>query len=130
MFRSDVTWSKKTKKKKKVERKPINIRTGDDVIVISGEGRSATPRKVLSVVLAEGKIIVEGVNVMKDTNKKGGGSGRQAGINEQDFIEKPFPIDASNVALIDPKTKKRTRVKSKTQPDGKRVRVGKSGETI
>ena len=129
MFRSDVTWTKKFKKKKPVERKALNIRTGDDVIVISGEGRSSVPRKVLGVVLAEGKIIVEGINVMKDTKKKTGG-GRQAGINEQDFIEKPCPIDASNVALIDPQTKKRTRVRSKAQPDGKRVRIGKSGETI
>jgi large subunit ribosomal protein L24 len=125
-------WSKRTSKpksKKKVERKSLNIRTGDDVIVISGEGRSATPRKVLSVVASEGKVIVEGVNVMKDSQKNRNRGGRQAGINEQDFVEKPFPIDASNVALVDPQTKKRTRVRSKVV-DGKRVRAAKSGETI
>jgi len=126
MFRSDVTWVKKFKKKKKVERKSLNIRTGDDVIVISGEGRSPQPRKVIGVVLADGKVIVEGVNVMKDTQKKN--AQRQPG--DQDFIEKPFPIDASNVALIDPKTKQRTRVGTKVGADGKRERVGKSGETI
>ena len=124
MFRSK-------RQQQNVTRKPMNIRTGDTVLVISGEGRSKTPRKVLGVLPKEGKVLVEGVNVMKDSQKNRNKSGRASGINEQDFIEKPFPIDRSKVALIDPQSKKRTRVKIKTEADGKRVRVaGKSGETI
>jgi len=134
MPKSDVMWSKRTGKKPKskqvAKRRTLNVRTGDVVLIIEGEGRANTPRKVLSVLPAEGKVVVEGVNVMKDSQKNRNRGGRQAGINEQDFIEKPFPIDASNVALIDPQTKKRTRVKSKTNNDGKRVRAAKSGETI
>ena len=124
MFRSK-------RQQQNVTRKPMNIRTGDTVLVISGEGRSKTPRKVLGVLPKEGKVLVEGVNVMKDSQKNRNKSGRASGINEQDFIEKPFPIDRSKVALIDPQSQKRTRVKIKTEADGKRVRVaGKSGETI
>ncbi len=119
-------------------RKSLHIRVGDDVIVLSGSGsrdengkRVKTVRKVLSVLPQEGKVVVEGVNMMKDRQKNRGGSQRQSGINEQDVVEKAFPIDRSKVALVDPKDKKPTRVKMKVGADGKRVRVaGKSGETI
>ncbi len=112
-------------------RKPLRIRTGDEVIVISGESRDPnTPRKVLAVLPREGKVIVEGVNVMKDHQKQRAAT-RQSGITQQGIIEKPCPIAASRVALVDPQSKKRTRVKMQKQADGKRVRVAvKSGETI
>src|ERR1044072_1366782 len=106
MFRSN-------KKPKEVNRKALHIRTGDMVLVISGKDRSKTPRKVLGVLPKEGKVIVEGVNMMMDRQKNQRG-GRAAGINEQDMIEKPYPIDRSNVALIDPQSKKATRVKVAT----------------
>lgn len=111
-------------------RKSLHIRVGDEVVVLSGEARGRTG-KVLAVLTKDAKVIVEGVNVMKDRQKNKQRGGRQAGINEQDFIEKPFPIHRSKVALVDPQSKKRTRVKMKVQQDGTRVRVaGKSGETI
>jgi large subunit ribosomal protein L24 len=123
--------SLKHTKKHEVKPRPLRIRTGDEVLVVSGEGRSNTPRKVLAVLPRDGKVVVEGVNIMKDREKNKGGSGRQAGINQQNFIEKPCPISASNVMLIDPQSKKRTRIKMKTQPDGTRVRAAlKSGETV
>lgn len=113
-------------------RRSLNIRTGDSVIVISGGGRSKEARKVLSVLPREGKVIVEGVNVMKDSqsqkNKQGG---RDADINNQNYVEKPYPIDASNVALVDPKTGKATRVKFQKGSDGKTQRLSvKSGQAI
>jgi large subunit ribosomal protein L24 len=118
------------KKQKEVNRKPLRIRTGDEVIVIAGKDRSKTPRKVLAVLPKEGKVIVEGVNMMMDRQKQRGG-GRASGINQQDMIEKPYPIDRSNVALVDPQSRKRTRVRMKAQADGTRTRVAtKSGETI
>lgn len=117
------------RKPKEINRKPLHIKTGDDVIVISGDDKGKNPRKVLAVLPKERKVIVEGVNVMKDRKKQQGG-GRQAGINEQDVIEKAFPIDAAKVMLVDPKSKKRTRVKIATV-GGKRERVAtKSGESI
>ena len=118
------------KKQQAGKRKPMHIRVGDEVVVLSGRDRSTTPRKVLSVLPREGKVIVEGVNMMADHQKAQGG-GRASGINQQNVIEKAFPIDRSKVALIDPQSKKRTRIKMKTQPDGTRVRSAlKSGETV
>ncbi len=110
--------------------KPLRIRTGDDVIVLTGKSRDPkTPRKVLGTLPQEGKVIVEGVNMMKDRQKPKGGQ-RASGINQEENIVKPFPIDASNVALIDPKSGKATRVKMVVQ-DGKRVRVSvKSGDPL
>ncbi len=110
--------------------RPLGIRTGDNVIVLSGAGKSAEPRKVLGVLPREGKVLVEGVNVMKDRERSKGGAGARGG-NGQEVVEKPFPIDRSKVALVDPKTKKATRVKVTTGADGKKVRTSvKSGETI
>src|SRR5688500_5562433 len=118
------------KHKKEVNRKPLHIRTGDMVLVISGEGRGDTPRKVLGVLPRDGKVIVEGVNVMMD-RQKNRKAARQSAISEEKMVPKPCPIHRSKVALIDPQSKKRTRVKVKEQADGTRVRVaGKSGETI
>ena len=126
MFRGGNSHSSKIK-----EPKQLHIRTGDTVIVLSGDERiSKTPRQVLSTLPKEGKVIVEGVNMMKDRTPKNKRAAPQAGINEQDFIEKPFAIHRSKVALIDPQTKKPTRVKVKKGSDGKRVRIAKSGEII
>jgi len=107
----------------------LNIRKGDKVVVITGKSRDRkTPREVLSVLPAEGKVVVEGVNVVKDTPSK---RSRAAGQGNEGITEKPMPIDASNVMLIDPKSGTATRVKRVKGEDGKVARVSvKSGETI
>lgn len=108
----------------------LHIRTGDAVLIIAGEGRSKVPHKVLSVLPRQGKVIVEGVNVMKDSQKNKQQGGRQADINQQNFIEKPYPVDVSNVALVDPASGKRTRVRlQKSDGAVKRIAV-KSGQAI
>lgn len=112
---------------KNTERKKMRIRTGDMVLVISGEDRSKTPRKVLKVLPNEGKVVVEGVNVMKDSQKQ---NQQQQGAAEN-FIEKPYPIDASNVALVDPKSGAPTRIRVQVDKDGKKQRIAvKSGEVV
>lgn len=104
--------------------KPMGIRAGDEVIVLSGASKSAEPRKVISTLPREGKVVVEGVNLMKDRQRK-------AGQNAQEVVEKPFPIHRSKVALFDAKTKKPTRVKNVVDGEGKKTRVSvKSGATI
>jgi large subunit ribosomal protein L24 len=111
----------------------LHVRTGDKVIVISGGGRSKEVRTVLGVLPREGKVIVEGVNVMKDSQsqKQQQRSGRQADINNQNYIEKPVPIDVSNVQLVDPKSGKPTRVKFQKSAEGKLERIAvKSGQAI
>lgn len=114
----------------KTDSKPakLNIRKGDQVVVISGKNRDRkTPKTVLEVLPKKGKVVVEGVNVMKDTPNKR----QQQQGGEQGITEKAMPIDASNVMLVDPKSGKATRVKRVKGADGKVSRVSiKSGETI
>jgi len=113
----------------KVAVKPLRIRQGDQVLVIAGEGKSSSPRKVLSVLPREGKVLVEGINVMKDSQPKRNAGGDN--INSQDFIEKPCPIHASNVMLVDPQSSKATRVKIARTADGNARRIAvKSGQEI
>ncbi len=110
-----------------------NIKKGDTVIVISGEGKAQKndkgvleykPRKVLEIILEKGKVLVEGANIItkhtKPTsqNTKGG------------IIKKEAPIAISNVMLWDAKAGAPTKVKL-TREEGKLVRISKkSGEVI
>lgn len=104
----------------------INIHKDDMVVVLTGKYKDRTqPRKVLSVLRDKGKVIVEGVNVVKDMPKK-----TQQGGADQGITEKTMPIDASNVMLVDSKGVP-TRIRLVKGEDGKRTRVAvKSGETI
>lgn len=99
------------------------IKKGDRVIVISG-GDKGKIGEVLKTLPKEGRVIVQGVHTVKrhqrPTQTSAGG-----------IIEKELSIDVSNVALLDPKTNKPTRVGFKTLEDGKKVRVSKkSGEVL
>jgi large subunit ribosomal protein L24 len=115
--------SKKTETKRS---KPLGIRVDDTVVVIAGKNKGSEPRKVIAVDRAKGRVTVEGVNVMKDRER----NASQGRGGQTEVVEKAFPIDRSNVMLLDPQTKKPTRAKIEVR-DGKRVRVGiKSGEVI
>ena len=116
------------RKKPQPKRKPMRIKAGDEVIVIAGEGRiGKTPRKVIQVFPREGKVLIEGVRVVKDTPPKGQ---QNNAAQQPDFIEKPQPIDASNVALWDAKAKKPTRIRMKIE-GGNKTRVAvRSGEGL
>ena len=101
----------------------FKIKKDDKVVVLTGKDKGATG-KVLRVLRAENRVVVEGVNVAKRHNKPSQTSG--GGIEK---IE--LPIHISNVALADPKSGKASRVGFKTLKDGKKVRVArKSGETV
>lgn len=100
----------------------FKVKKGDTVIVLTGKdkGKTGEIKKVLTDDL---KVVVSGVNVQTKHRKP---SQTNAGGLEK--IE--APIHVSNVALVDPKTKKATRVGYKTVGD-KKVRVARrSGETI
>jgi large subunit ribosomal protein L24 len=96
----------------------VKIHKGDRVLVLTGKdkGRQSTVMQVLPRV---GKIIVEDVNVAKRHTKP-----RQAG-SPGGIIEKPMPLDASNVAIINPSDGKPTRVGFRVNSDGTKVRVCK-----
>ena len=95
---------------------------GDKVIVISGadKGKTGLVQKVYPKL---DKVVVEGVNVHKKHKKP------TQGTPEGSVIDMYVPIPACKVALIDPKTKKATRVHM-GEKNGKKVRLAKSGESI
>ncbi|HYM94987.1 MAG TPA: 50S ribosomal protein L24 [Chitinophagaceae bacterium] len=96
-----------------------NIRKGDSVVVIAGNDKDlAKPRTVKLVLLDEGKVIVEGVNIVS-RHSKPNAQNTQGGI-----IKKEAPIHISNVMLWDPAQKSGARVK-RERKDGKTVRVFK-----
>ena len=100
------------------------IRKGDRVQVLAGRDKGKRG-EVLSVAPAESRALVQGVNMVK-RHQKPRGLNQPGGI-----IEKEAPIHLSNLALIDPKSDKPTRVGIRTLPDGSRVRFSKrSGEQI
>jgi len=100
----------------------MKIKKNDKVIIISGKDKGKTG-KVLKVSPAENKIIVDGVNIRKK-HQKPTRSGQKGQI-----IDKIFPIQVSNVMLIDPKSGKPTRV-GKKLVGGKYVRIAKKSDTV
>lgn len=101
----------------------LKIKKGDEVIVLTGKNKGAKG-EVLKVMPTEGRVLVQGVNVVKKHRKPS-----QMGPGGIEEVERS--IHVSNVALADPKTGKATRVGYKVLKDGKKVRVAKkSGETI
>jgi large subunit ribosomal protein L24 len=94
------------------------IRHDDNVIVISGKDKGKTG-KVIRVEPANGRVFVEGLNMIKRHQRPvPGRPNLQVGV-----IEKEGPIHVSNVAIVDPKTKKPTRLGVTRNEQGKRVRV-------
>jgi large subunit ribosomal protein L24 len=94
------------------------IRHDDNVIVISGKDKGKTG-KVIRVEPDKGRVYVEGLNMIKRHQRPvAGRPNLQVGV-----IEKEGPIHVSNVAIVDPKDHKPTRVGYKTNEQGKRVRV-------
>ena len=103
------------------------IKKGDLVVVIAGKDRDlATPRRVLEMNNANSRVLVEGVNMVKRHTKPNPQRNIKGGI-----LERESPLHISNVMLIDPETKRPTRVGTKKLEDGKRVRVARrSGAVI
>ena len=102
----------------------MNFKVGDEVVVIAGSDKGKTG-KIIKTLKNENRVIVEGVRVAKKHQKP---TGQETG----GIIEVEKPIDASNVMLIDPKTKKRTRVGHTTdEKTNKKIRISKkSNEKI
>lgn len=100
------------------------LRKNDEVVVITGKdkGRQGT----IAQVMANGKILVNGVNVVKKHQKPNPTAGVQGGI-----VEKTMPMESSNVLVVNPATGKGDRVGFKLLEDGKKIRVFKSnGEPV
>jgi len=108
---------------KSAEKTKMRVRRGDNVVVISGRDKGKTG-EVLRVDRERNRVLVQGVNMMKRHQRPTQTS--PGGINEFEAT-----IHVSNIALVDPKTDKPTRVGFKTLDDGRKVRVAmRSGEVI
>lgn len=95
----------------------MKIRKGDNVIVISGKDKGKKG-KVARNFPSLNKVIVEGVNVHKK-NEKARKSDQKGQI-----VEKPMPINVSNIAIFDSKKNKPTRI-GYGEDKGKKVRIAK-----
>jgi large subunit ribosomal protein L24 len=101
----------------------LKIKKGDKVVVITGRDKGKTG-EVKQVMPAENRVIVDGVNMVKRHTSPSAG-------NAGGIVEKEASIHISNIAYVDPKTDKPTRVGYKTLEDGRKVRYAKrSGEII
>ena len=96
----------------------MKIVKGDKVVVIAGKdkGKEGVVQAVYPKV---NKVVVEGVNTHKKHQKP------TQQNPEGTIVEMYVPIDASNVAIVDPKTKKASRVGYAFDKDGNKVRVAK-----
>ena len=102
----------------------MNLKVGDKVVVIAGKSKG-TEGKIIKTLKKENRVIVEGVRVAKKHQKP---TGQESG----GILDIEAPIAASNVMIVDPKTKKRTRIGHTTDTKtGKKIRITKkSNEKI
>lgn len=100
------------------------IKRDDTVIVLAGKDKGRTGR--VMKVCQNGRLIIEGINMMKKHVRPNPNANEQGGI-----LEREAPIQPSNVAILNPKTNKADRVGFKLLEDGRKVRVFKSdGEQV
>ena len=94
----------------------MKLKVGDKVVVISGADKGKEG-KIIKTFKNEDKVIVEGVHIVKKHQK---GNGQETG----GILEREAPIHVSNVMIVDPKTKKGTRIGYTTEKD-KKIRISK-----
>ena len=100
------------------------IKKGDDVIVLAGKDKGK--RGNVLRVLDNGRVMVDGINIVKKHVRPNPQAGESGGIVEQEAA-----LDISNISLYDATSGKASRVGIKVLEDGKKVRVYKSsGEMV
>jgi large subunit ribosomal protein L24 len=125
-----LTYKKTAKKRNRTrhginaERMKMRVSKGDVVRVMRGEDRGKEG-KVLRTFPKTGRVLVEGVNIVKK-HRKARTADEQSGI-----VEAPAAVHASNLMLIDTKTGEPTRTRVRIDTDGTKERVGvRTGEPI
>ncbi len=99
------------------------IRLNDEVVILAGKDKGKSG-KITKVLTAEGKVFVEGINLIKKHQKPVPQLQQAGGI-----VEKEAAIDVSNVAIKNPATGKADRVGFRIE-DGKKVRFFKSNNEL
>jgi large subunit ribosomal protein L24 len=101
----------------------LKVKKNDQVVVLSGRDKGKRGR-VVEVLTKKGKVLVEGVNILKHHERPNRQRGIAGGI-----VEREAPIDASNVMVIE--GGKPTRIGFQILQDGRKVRIAKkSGAAI
>ncbi len=126
----DLKYRKTAKKRSRTrhginsERANMHVSKGDTVRVMRGDDKGKEG-KVLSIYPKTGRVLVEGINIVKK-HRKARTADDQSGI-----IEAPAPVASSNLMLLDAKTGEPTRTKARIDTDGTKERVGvRTGEPI
>ena len=102
----------------------MNLKVGDKVVVIAGKDKGKEG-KIIKTLKNDNKVVVEGIN-MVTKHVKPSAQNENGGI-----IKVEAPIHASNVMILDPKTKKRTRIAHEIDENGKKHRISvKSKERL
>ena len=102
----------------------MNFKVGDKVVVIAGKDKGKEG-KIIKTLKNDNKVVVEGIN-MVTKHVKPSAQNENGGI-----IKVEAPIHASNVMVLDPKTKKRTRRAHEIDENGKKHRISvKSKERL
>lgn len=99
----------------------MKFKAGDNVVVIAGSNRNKTG-EVLRVLPKTNRVVVKGLNMVKRHVRKNQNRPGQ-------IVEFEAPIHASNIMLIDPKTKKRTRIGYQKDEKGKKQRIAKKSKS-
>ena len=102
------------------------IKKGDKVFIVSGKdkGKEGEVTKIIKTTRNQDKALVQGINLVKRHRKP-------SQDNPGGIISEERPIQISNLMIVDPKTKKPTRVGFKFDKKGNKVRFSKkSGEVI
>jgi large subunit ribosomal protein L24 len=101
----------------------LNVKKGDQVVVLTGKDK-AKKGEVIAALPKDNRVIVSGGNMVERHQ-------RQTPSNPGGIVEKEAAIHVSNVAHVDPKDGKPTRVGHKVLEDGRKVRIARrSGEVI
>lgn len=102
----------------------MNLKVGDKVVVIAGKDKGKEG-KIIKTIKKDNKVVVEGINIVTK-HVKPNAQNENGGI-----IKIEAPIHASNVMIVDPKTKKRTRIAHEIDEKGKKYRISvKSKERL
>ena len=97
------------------------IRKGDTVIINTGKDKGK--QGIVLQLIEAGKVLVEGLNMVKKHTKPNPAKGEQGGL-----ISKEMPLQISNIAIFNSAAKKADKVTFKELKDGKKIRIYKSNQ--
>ena len=97
------------------------IRKGDSVIITTGKDKGK--QGIISQVLNNYRVVVEGLNMVKNHTRPNPAKGDQGGV-----VSKEMPLNVSNISIFNSATKKADKVAIKTLKDGKKIRIYKSNQ--